>query len=268
MKFVFAAVALLSVVSAAQAQSVTERVADVLAGAEPKGFSGEVADGDRDGVILELVRGQADRARGLPHRAGQIWRYASVTKQITATLVMMQVDRGLLSLDDPVSKHLPDFAGPSAARVTIRNLLQHPSGLPNSDDTRANSAGVASFYTRPGRGAGADGAALSYCAGAPKAEPGARFAYNNCDSIVVGEILRRATGRSYERLVRENISTPLKMRSLRYAAQSRAGIVGYDGAGNTEPGLNIATFGAGGALFGTARDLLTFDRALAAGDLL
>jgi CubicO group peptidase (beta-lactamase class C family) len=108
-------------------------------------------------------------------------------------------------------------------------------------------------------------AALGPCAGPPRRAPGASFAYNNCDYFVLGAVLERLTGRSYADLVRERLDG-LGARSVRVAgtATSAPAILGYMADGSPEPPIELATYGAAGAISGTARDLLAFDRALVA----
>ncbi|MEY4266002.1 MAG: Penicillin-binding protein 4*, partial [Pseudomonadota bacterium] len=60
-----------------------------------------------------------------------VYLLASITKPVNAVAVMMLVERGLVSLDDPVARYLPEFAGPDRAAVRVRHLLTHTSGLPD-----------------------------------------------------------------------------------------------------------------------------------------
>ena len=230
--------------------------------AAAKGLAGEVAVTDRAGAIY--VR--AVSAPGRPHTPGEIWRWASVTKQLTATLVMQEVSAGRLSLDDTLAAHLPAFKGASADKITLKMLFQHTSGLPNPDDTpAANAKSMPVFYLRTGAEVGGSTDALGYCAGAPKAAPGAGFAYNNCDYLVLGTVLERETGKSYAALLNERIARPLGLATLGFA---RAGspapdrVKGYLDAATPEPPLVLATFGAAGAAYGAPEDLLAIDRAL------
>ncbi len=222
------------------------------------GFAGEVLVGGLDAVHFEAVAGVADREQRLPHRSGQVWRWASVSKQVTAALVMRQVDAGRLQLDDTVAQHLPGFAGPSAALVTVRQLLQHLSGLPNPDDSAPGSAGVPGFYTAE------QPDALAYCAGTPKRPPGTAFEYNNCDTLVLAALLARVAGQPFETLLQTQLIKPLGLQSLGLAgtAAPRASAVAYSANGRAVPQPRLANFGAAGALEGSARDLLEFDRAL------
>jgi len=176
---------------------------------------------------------------------------------------MQLVQDGRLSLDGTIYSYLPDFAGGNGGKITVRQLLQHVSGLPNPDDTMADKNGVPAFYGETGPSVSNASRALAFCAGMTKAEPGVGFEYNNCDYLVLGAILERATGKSYEELLAARILTPLGLASVHSATDDTvSSAVGYTGEGKRYPPVNVRTFGAAGALLGTASDLIRFDRAL------
>ena len=261
---ILAAAVAASVPAAPPVVSTLDAVVDDAA---RSGFAGEVLVSSGGKVVYA----RAVSAPGRPHRRGDLWRWASVTKQLTATLVLQQVGSGRLSLDDTVAARLPEFRGPTAGTVTIRMLLQHTSGLPNPDDTPAASdAALPGFYVRTSRDVGGRADALGYCAGKPKAQPGAGFAYNNCDYIVLGAVLERVTGRGFDALLRQDIAAPARLQSLRMA-KSRGmprTTRGFQADGSPEPVVNLATFGPAGAAYGPSDDLVRFDQALLDGRLL
>ena len=189
----------------------------VVSAASAQGFAGEVLVTDAKAVTYS----RAVSNPGRPHDRGDLWRWASVTKQLTATLVMQAVATGELSLEDTLAQRLPDFHGATADKVTVRMLLQHTSGLANPDDTPAASAtDVPDFYRRKTPGAGGVADALGYCAGTPKAAPGAGFAYNNCDYIVLGAVLERVWGKPYAALVQQKLTRPAGLKSLDLAVNA------------------------------------------------
>lgn len=243
----------------------TERVSEV---ANASGLAGEIVISDRDGATTDTVFGLADREKNRPHIKGQQWLWASVTKQITAMLVMQEVDRGTLALDDPIGKHLAAFFGNPA--ITLRELLQHRSGLPNPSDG-AGETDVPAFYRETGAGISNLARATGFCSGLAKGAVGGDFEYNNCDYLVLGAMLEKVTGKSYNALVAERVAEPLGLGSLRVAADGAvnggASYGGYDGAA-VYPALNVATFGAAGALTGSAEDLVAVDRAFLTGRFL
>jgi len=237
----------------------------VVSAASAQGFAGEVLVTDDKAVIYSRTVSKPGR----PHNNGDLWRWASVTKQLTATLVMQAVEKGELSLDDTVAQRLPAFHGLTADKVTVRMLLQHTSGLANPDDTPAASASdFPDFYRRKTAGAGGVKDALGYCAGQAKGAPGAGFSYNNCDFIVLGAILEKIWGKPYAALVQEKLAKPAGLKSLNIADNDTPlprMTPGYTETGGPEPSFALATFGAAGAVYGKPEDLAAFDRGLMTG---
>lgn len=231
-------------------------------------FDGVVLVGRGDTIVYRQAIGMADRAAQRPHRLDEPWRWASVSKQVTALLVMQQVEQGRLALDDKLDRVLPGFASPQAALITVEQLLRHTSGLPNPDDTHladASPDAVPSYYlTAVDSESGPVDAALTYCAGTPKSQPGIGFSYNNCDTLVLQAVLERLTNQPFSQLLASSVSKPLRLASLTMAtgAPLPQMPIGYLDARRQEPPLDLATFGASGALIGTAEDLWRFDRAL------
>ena len=256
---------LLSCLSAAQTKPALDAATDK---AILQGFAGEIGLTDKVGVIYSRVVS----APGRPHVKGELWRWASVTKQLTATLALQQVAIGKLSLDDTLALRLPDFKGPTASRITIRMLLQHTSGLPNPDGTPAASPNdFPAFYLRQGPVAGGISDATGYCAGKPKGAPGDAFNYNNCDYIVLAAVLQRLTGKTFAQLLQDQIAAPLALASLRVAEPGNsepATVKGFVDGSKAESPFHLANFSASGAAYGTLTDLLAFDRALLNNKLL
>lgn len=220
------AAALLALLAAAPAQAqATPAAADASVGRVAVVLG-------RSGFTGELLVADRDRVRlstvtpGTP--AGARWRWASVSKQVAAALTMRLVQAGQLGLDDPVARHLPAAAAHPA--VTVRQLLMHTSGLPNP--------AVSSLPADP----------LPTCLGPAVAPPGQRFEYRNCDTLVLAAVLARVSGKPYAELLRGELTTAIGPHGVALAT--------------APPGL--AAFGAGGALTGTALELLAFDRALLA----
>ena len=154
-------------------------------------FSGEIAIAfsPLDNSEFFSSTAIAQDADGHRRETGLPWRWASVTKQVIAVLIMQEVARGTIALDAPVARYLPEFRSPNASSMTVRHLLRHQTGLPNPDDTAADAQGVPGYYT-PGF-AGSKDPLTGYCAGPVKSAPGGAWSYNNCDYIVAGALLRR-----------------------------------------------------------------------------
>jgi D-alanyl-D-alanine carboxypeptidase len=202
-----------------------------------------VAKGDT--VLIEKGYGTISPAGGKAHDPKARWRLASITKQVTAALLVRGAGAGGVPLDKPLG---PVLGTPALGRVTTRQLLQHHSGLANPDSTTASADGVPSFYknAKP---------TYSYCLSKP-AVAGSAFSYNNCDYLVASRALLRRAG--------DKARWPAGMSM---AGRGETGVPGFVG-GKPEPHYELASFGAAGGLIGTARAVFAFDRALMTGRLL
>lgn len=212
------------------------------------GFSGTILVGR--GAELRYLGSSGPRAN--QRTPSDRWRWASVTKQLTAVLVMQEVARGTIDLATPISTYLPDFASPNAKLVTVEQLLRHQSDFPNPEE-------VPAFY-QPTSAVDP----LAFCAGEVTGPPGDKWTYNNCDYVVAGAILEAVTKRTWSQLFEERIAKPTQT-SASLSAQSD--VIGWDGAAR-EPAYAYERFGAAGALVGTITDLWKIDRALLDGTLL
>ena len=240
-------------------QQAAQRVYAVAKASEANGFKGEAAIG-----FPTWASQTCHPARNGCSTAA--WRWASVTKQVAAVLVMQEVEKGNIDLDAPATKYLK-VALPGGDAVTVRRLLDHTSGLFDPEDGPKNAAGVPLTYLRasPKPVPGLD----PQCLKASGRAPGEGFRYNNCDFVVLGNLLETTTGKSYATLIQERIATPLGLKSLRVLAPGdRDDIVGIDGKGGTDADIDPGRYGTAANLAGTADDLLRFDRALISGTLL
>jgi CubicO group peptidase (beta-lactamase class C family) len=273
----WALLVLMATLSSAQAAEVSAAGLDAAVEREHVAdrFDGVVLVGHGDQLVYQRAIGWADRLQQRPHVVDEVWRWASVSKQVAAVLAMQLVEQGKLSLDARLDTLLPAFKSAQATNISVRQLLQHTSGLPNPDDTAMDGHGelaVPAFYrARFQDGASAEQAALTFCAGPARAAPGSGFNYNNCDTWVLQAVLEKLTGTSYARLLAQQVALPLHLPHLAMAAPDgsvRGASTGYLPSGQAEPFINLASFGAGGAVIGTAQELWEFDRALMQGRLL
>lgn len=213
-----------------------------------------------DPAALVLAR----EADGSIRPADRVWPLASITKQIVAVLVMQEVSVGRINLDTNLGSYVPSLATTAAGKVTVRQLLQHQSGLPNPDDTSPDPDGVPAFY-KPGSTAGSD--PLGFCSGPAKGSAGGSWSYNNCDFILAGVLLEAVTGKDWRELVQQRIAIPNAMVSLGAFPTNNATVTGKIGT-KPEPLRALDRYGASGALYGTALELLRFDMALLSGKIL
>ena len=252
----------LAIAGPAAARTPEATVAAVRARAEAAKFQGAILIGEKDGSSRILVTGP-DQVR-----PDAVWRWASITKQLAAVIAMQEVAKGRLDLDAPVTRYWPEWKAPNAAAIRIRDLMLHNSGLPQPDESPADADGIPAFYrssaVSPPR------SAAGFCAGPARAAPPAKFEYNNCDTIVLAEVLARITGRPFDALVRERIARPLGMKSFgMFALGRRRPHVTPNGEfANLDPLINLGVNGASAGAYGTIGDLWRFDRALLSGKLI
>lgn len=242
---------------------VAEKKADELieAYARQKRFSGAVLVAKGDKVLLKKAYGLANVELEVPNKPDTRFHIASLTKQFTAMAIMQLEERGLLSLNDPISKYLPDFPKPVADKVTIHHLLSHTGGLNSFFDDEPNPSRfrqkmsleqvIDLFKDKP----------LEF-------EPGAKFKYSDSGYILLTAIIEKVAKTTWDRYLDENIFQPLGMKNTGYS--SRENILknrayGHDAGGkellNAEP-VDISVALGAGALYSTVGDLYLWDRAL------
>ncbi|HSJ32934.1 MAG TPA: glycoside hydrolase family 3 N-terminal domain-containing protein [Longimicrobiales bacterium] len=183
---------------------VIDRVDSIIEAAIVRGASpgATVAIGRHGRLVLLRAYGDLDRRRGFPSVTdSSIYDLASVTKVVaTTTALMMLVDEGLLSLDDPVKQHIPEWRGtPVKESVTLRNLLLHNSGLAAYGPLWRELQGRDQYRRRI--------AAMSL-----EYEPGARTLYSDFGIILLGLIIEQVSGRPLDVLLSERVFQPLGMR--------------------------------------------------------
>lgn len=135
----------------------------------------------------------------IPMTRDTVFDLASLTKVVvTATSVMLLVERGKIRLGDPVARYIPEFAQNGKERITIEHLLLHRGGLIADNDLADYRDGPEKAMER------------IYALGTV-AEPGTRFIYSDVGYIVLGELVRRVSGQRLDEFARENIFRPLGM---------------------------------------------------------
>ncbi|GAA2967084.1 serine hydrolase domain-containing protein [Kitasatospora cinereorecta] len=213
-------------------------------------------------------------------RPGDRFRAGSITKTFVATVVLQLVDEGELRLSDSVEAHLPGLIrgqGNDGARITLRSLLTHTSGLydytealPATDPAVTGAAGPSAQPLAPGT------AIRTALAHAPATAPGA-YAYSNTNYVLLGLIVQRVTGHPYAAEIQRRVLTPLHLsgtslpgaRSALPVPHSR----GYhrsadDGTLRDVTAIDPRIAGAAGELVSTLADLNHFYAALLGGRLL
>lgn len=230
----------------------------------------------RHGQIVSLAAsGTQDFDTRTPMRTDSLFQIASMTKPMTAVGVMILVEEGRLSLNDAVSKHLPEFADiqvidrsggaaklkKPARAVTIRDLMTHTSGMSGSYPAGRNDKFAA--HDQP----------LAECVRAYaqkplEFEPGTKWSYSNMGIATLGRLIEVASGKTYEEFMAERIFNPLGMKDTHFFVpeSKRSRIVSiYQLADGKLKKVDLgiekmpAKYGAPeGGLYSTANDLLRF----------
>jgi D-alanyl-D-alanine carboxypeptidase len=234
---------------------------------ESHGTAGEfvgarIAFRDRDGTVTEVAAGtDTIGPTAKPVSLDVPWGIGSITKVFVAVSVLQLVDEGRIGLDAHIDTYFPDL--PGAAIITIRDLLQHTSGLNEYDGQPEIKNGGTRAWS-PG-----ELVAIAEAQGRVGA-PGAGYNYSNTNYILLGEIIRQVTGNSWLDEVTTRISEPLGMDSTGIIdpANVAAGHTLIDATFEVKVLLDPSTGGSAGALESTGRDLLAFTDALHRGRLL
>ena len=229
-------------------------------------FMGAVLVAKGTEVVLNKGYGSANLEWDVPNSPTTKFRLGSITKQFTAASILLLQERGKLNVQDPVKKYMAD--APAAwDKITIYNVLTHTSGIPSFTsfpeyakwEPFATTAAeeVAWFRDKP----------LDFA-------PGEKWSYSNSGYVLLGYLIEKITGASYEKFVRENIFTPLGMKDSGYDSNST--VIVHRAAGYTagKNGLENAGFVnmtipfSAGALYSTTEDLLRWEQGLFGGKLL
>lgn len=229
------------------------------------GLSVAVAlDGD---VIVGKGYGLAEVEHSVKADADTLFRVGSITKQFTAVAVMRLVEQGRLSLDDPVTKHLPGYNA-QGREITIRHLLTHTSGIKNYTELKQI------MVDAPEREIERQ-TLLDMVQKEPLAfDPGTKTAYTNTGYYLLGMIIEKVSGKAYCAYLRDELFVPLSLTRTRCDSnieviEDRAqGYAVVDEELVNDRVLATGTSFAAGVLLASARDLVVWADALSAGKVV
>jgi N-acyl-D-aspartate/D-glutamate deacylase/CubicO group peptidase (beta-lactamase class C family) len=237
-------------------------VREEMASQRISGMAVAMIQGDR--VLHAQGYGLANVEHNVPVTPQTIFQSGSLGKQFTAAAVMLQVEDGKLALSDPIGKFFP--GAPDAWRgITVRHLLTHTSGIPDYTDGMID---YRKDYSEQDLVKFAMGLALDFT-------PGAEWKYSNTAYMMLGVIIREASGSFYGDVLRERVFKPLGMSTARII--SEADIVPNRAAGYrldggelrnqnwVSPTLNTT---ADGSLYLSLQDLIAWDRGIRKGAVL
>lgn len=250
--------------ASARPDEIPERLSAYMdAAAKVEKFNGSVLVAKDGEILLAKGYGLANAEHEVPNTPETKFRLGSITKMFTATAILILQDRGKLKVEDAVGTHLSD--SPKAwEKVTIHHLLTHTSGIPSYTDDPSYGKSM----TKPET---VDSMIARFKEKPLEFEPGSKFHYDNSGYFLLGAIIEKVSGKSYEDFLREAIFEPLGMEDTgydRHATVLPMRASGYDRRDEVlvnAPYLDMNQPYAAGSLYSTVRDLLKWDRALKAG---
>ena len=258
---------LVLLVASATAQDLTPKFEEYMnALSNQKRFIGSVLVA-RDGkIVFSKGYGMANVELDVPNAPETRFRLGSITKQFTAAAILLLQERGKLNVTDPICKYFDPC--PSAwSEVTIHHLLSHTGGVPNFTSFPdympkmmlpvTTTEMIARFKDKP----------LDF-------KPGEKWSYSNSGYFLLGAIIEKAAGESYESLLQKNIFDPLKLTGTGYdhfdvILKHRA--TGYSmskGKMVNSAFLDMTQPYSAGSLYSTVEDLFRWNEALFGGKVL
>lgn len=174
-------------------------------------FNGSVLVQRNNKTIYQKSFGIADRRFGTPISQETEYKVASVTKAFTAVLILQLYEQGKLDLNQKIKFYLPEYRGEAGTKVTIHQLLNHTSGMQNTDTVKSIANALKygiGFYQKPYT---SDQILNQFCSSPLVNTPGKKFDYNNGEYIILGKIIEALYHRSYEEILDEKILKPLGM---------------------------------------------------------
>jgi len=221
-------------------------------------FNGTALVHYQNKTIFERSYGWQNAEKKIPNQNKNVYQIASLTKSFTALVIVKLNEEGKLSVKDPISKFIADY--PRGNEITVEHLLTHTSGiyevLQNKEYFRLLHTGKTITKNEQ----------LSFFKNEPLGfEPGTQFSYTNSGYILLGMIIEKVTGLSYEDAVRKIILNPLKMTQTGFdyvALKSPYKTIPYSYISKTKQEKteiwNPAFTGPAGQIYSTAEDLYKY----------
>ena len=231
-------------------------------------FNGSMLVAGNGKVIFKKGYGLANMEWNIPNTTDTKFRLGSLTKQFTAMLVMQLVEQGKLKLDGKVTDYLTDYPKATGDKITIHHLLTHTAGIPNYTNLPDFNKNLSRNRYKPTD-------FIKQFSDLPlEFEPGSAFAYSNSGYFLLGGIIEKVTGKSYEKVLQENIFMPLQMNNTGYdlpfkiLPKRASGYQKWGPAYENASYIDMSIPYAAGSLYSTVEDLALWDQALYSEKLL
>ncbi len=242
-----------------KADAIDALAAEPISAGRVAGMSIAIVRGDETLLVREY--GSADLELDVATPPNAIYEIGSVTKQFTAAAILMLQEEGELSLDDPLTRWMPDY--PLGGRsLTLRRLLDHTSGIKGYTEMPAVWAEIVPLELPR------DSLVAVFAAEPFEFEPGTALIYNNSAYFLLGLIIEKASGETYEEFIEQRLFAPSGMTDSRYCHKDELTPRRARGYEPTVDGLRPATYlnhlwpYAAGSLCSTVRDLMAWNQAL------
>lgn len=168
-------------------------------------FDGSVLVAENGKIIYEAAFGMANREWNIPNTVDTKFMLGSVSKPITAILMLLQVQKGLVNLDKTIADYIPEYSKKNGSKITIRQLLSHTSGMPNYDIIKDFFPKISRYnFTR-------DEYIKLYMDSSMVFKPGTSYYYSSWGYFTLGYIMEKVTGKSYAQLMKDDIFDKLGM---------------------------------------------------------
>jgi CubicO group peptidase (beta-lactamase class C family) len=236
-------------------------------------FNGAVLVAENGRVVYQKGFGFANLEWNNPNTIDTKFRIASITKSFTAVIVFRLIEQGKLRLDGKVSDYLPDYPKAKGDKISINHLLTHTAGLRGDvTDFPGNSNNFPDYVAKINAGFTSTDELVKRISEPDLAfEPGTKFSYSNNGYILLGAIIEKVAGKSYEKVLDEEILTPLGMKNAGLAYKTPILTKRADGYDHNfygyQNGADILV-AANGGMYSTVGDLFLFDEALYTNKLL
>ena len=243
------------------AQPVEQKIEELLtAYANQNKLNGSVLVAQKGKIIYQKGLGYRNAEQKIPNDVNSIFQIGSITKQITAAVIMALQQEGKLSVKDKLSKYFSGFT--NGDKITIENLLTHTSGIHNyTEDSVLMKSDVTKHYSQEQM--------LKLFAGySPDFEPGAKWHYSNSGYSILGYIIEKAEKKPYEKVVRERIFQPLSMTNSGFDftnlsnSNKTKGYFSLNPNPKPAPIVDSTIAYSAGAVYTTVGDLYKWDRAI------
>lgn len=223
----------------------------------------------KDGeVILKKGYGMANMEWDIPNSPNTKHRLGSITKQFTAMLILQLAADGKLDLQAPITTYLPEYPKTTGDQITTHHLLTHTAGIPNYTS-------FPKFFEEDSRDPySPEEFTKKFQDMELEFTPGERFNYSNSGYFLLGLLVEKLSGKTYEEMLTEHIFSPLGMKDSGFDHHSnilKNRATGYEKNGSefiNAPYLDMSIPYAAGSLYSTVEDLYLWDQALYTNKLL